>query len=84
VENALIQLGKQLEKEKDGIDETNAFILNFKRFKSIHNLTREVLIELVNNIYVHEGGGIEIDFKFKDAYEQVAEYIENNKDALSA
>jgi hypothetical protein len=79
IDKALVKLNDELEKEKSGIDGTNAFILNFKKFKAMTVLTREILVELVNNIYVHEGGGIDIDFKFGDAFAQAAEYIENNR-----
>ena len=39
-----------------------------------------MLVELIDEIRVHEGNKIEIDLKFKDAYKQVIEYIELNKD----
>ena len=38
-----------------------------------------MLTELVEEIFVHEGGHIEIVFKFYDVYLQVIEYIELNK-----
>ena len=37
---------------------------------------------LVEEIFVHEGGDVEIVFKFKDAYQQALEYIELNKDII--
>jgi len=79
IDSTLVKLKEELEKEKNGVDGTNAFILNFKKYRNIELLTRDILIELVNNIYVHEGGGIDIEFKFSDAYEQALEYIETNK-----
>ena len=36
------------------------------------------ITELVEEIFVHEGGDIEVVFKFQDAYAQVVEYIELN------
>ena len=38
-------------------------------------LTREVIVELIDMIYVHEGGKITIKFKFSDAYAAVQDYI---------
>ncbi|MCL2675990.1 MAG: DUF4368 domain-containing protein, partial [Firmicutes bacterium] len=79
IDNTLVKLREKQEKEKDGITGINLFVCNFKKYKNIGSLTREVLVELVNNIYVHEGGGLEIDFRFKDAYEQALEYIGANR-----
>ena len=40
------------------------------------------LVELVDKIYIHEGGKITIKFKFEDAYEQVFEFINLNYEAI--
>jgi hypothetical protein len=50
-------------------------VAQYLRFEK---LTREMLIELVDCVYVHEGGGITIHFKFADEFEQAAEYVEQN------
>lgn len=63
-----------------GISDENDFIAHFKKYGNFESLTRAMLVELVDEIRVHEGGVIEIDLKFKDAYKQVIEYIELNKD----
>ena len=66
---------------EEGVYGENDFIQSFKKYRNIQKLTREVLVELVNNIYVHEGGGITIDLKYKDAFEDAMRYIEENKGA---
>ena len=63
-----------------GIGDNNDFIAHFKKYGNFEKLTRPMLIELVDEIRVHEGNKIEIDLKFKDAYKQVIEYIELNKE----
>lgn len=70
-------------REKEGIDGSNDFIKNFLKFKGFKKLTREIIIALVKDIIVFEGGGIEIKFNFQDAFERGQEYIEANKDALA-
>ena len=42
----------------NGIDTENPFLVAFKKFENIDKLTREVLIELVDHIKVHENGNI--------------------------
>ncbi|MCL2797430.1 MAG: recombinase family protein [Firmicutes bacterium] len=79
IDTTLQKLREELEREKGGVDGSNTFIENFKRFRNLRTLSREVLVELVNNIYVHEGGGLDIDFRFRDTYAQALEYIDLNK-----
>lgn len=38
-----------------------------------------MLIALIDVIYVHEGGGLEIVFKFQDAFKRAVDYINANK-----
>ena len=61
------------------VTEENEFVAHFKKYGNIEILTRPLLTELVEEIFVHEGGDIEVVFKFQDAYAQVVEYIELNK-----
>ena len=48
----------------------------------METLTRDLLVTLVDTIYVYEGGDIHIDFKFKSPFFMAKEYIENNMDTL--
>lgn len=57
----------------------NDFIAHFKQYGKIDKLTRPILTELVDSILVHTDGNITINFKFKDAYEQIVDYIEDTK-----
>ncbi len=76
-------LTKVLEQEKEGIDGTNDFIKNFVKFKHVDKLTRELLIALVDIIFVYEGGGVEIVFKFQDAFQRAADYINTNRNLIA-
>lgn len=73
---------EQAELEK-GVDTGNPFLTAFSKYENIDRLTREILIELVDHIKVHEGGDISIRFKFADEYRRVAEYIEVNTPAAA-
>jgi len=55
---------------ENGIDTENPFLAAFMKFENIDKLTREVLIELVDHIKVHENGNISVKLKFAD---QIAE-----------
>ncbi len=63
---------------QNGVDETNSFLTQFVQYRSLQKLTREAVVELIDMIYVHEGGGITIQFKFSDAYAAAKEYIRDH------
>lgn len=67
---------------EDGQDSSNEFIQKFLQYRNVETLTRDLLITLVDTIYVYEGGDIHIDFKFQSPFLMAKEYIENNKDTL--
>ena len=78
----IASLNKSAEKFKNGITDENDFVSHFKKYGNIESLTRPLLTELVQEIFVHEGGDIEVVFKFKDAYAEAVEYIELNKQLI--
>ena len=73
-----LQLG-QLEK---GMDSTNEYIENFIKYQNVKELTRDLVVSLIENIYVFEGGDIHIDFKFQNPFLMAKEFIENNAEVL--
>ena len=61
-----------------GVNTENPFIEAFKQHRNVSELDRELLIELVDNILVYEGGRIDIRFKFPDELKKLQEYIAEN------
>lgn len=66
------------EELQNGITAESPFLVVFKKFENIEKLTREVLVELVDHIKVHENGNISVKFKVADQLRRVMEYIEIN------
>ena len=60
-------------------DPNNHWIDEFKKNKSIKKLNRKILISLVKNIYIKEGGNIKIEFKYNDEFEKVIEYLKSHE-----
>ncbi len=58
-------------------DKQNGFIEHFKRYGNIRELTRPLLIELVEQIAVHEDGTLDITFRFQDELKNVQHLIGN-------
>ena len=68
-------LQTRIDEVQNGVNETNSFLSQFVKYRNLQTLTREVIVELIDMIYVHEGGKITIKFKFSDAYAAVQDYI---------
>ena len=74
------QMQSELRENDNGVNGSNPFLSAFVKHRNLDRLTREALVELVDVIYVHEGGELTIHFRFADAFEQAAEYIEQNRE----
>ena len=75
LDTRLASLQTRIDEAQNGVDETNSFLSQFVKYRSLQTLTREVVVELIDMIYVHEGGKITIKFKFSDAYAAAQDYI---------
>lgn len=71
----LTALQTQIDETQSQTDGANSFVAQFLRHRNLQKLTREVVTELIDEILVHEGGGITIQFKFADAYAAAKDYI---------
>ena len=78
LDEKIAALTQSADQFKEGITEENEFVAHFKKYDKVERLSRPMLTELVQEIFVHEGGNIEIVYNFSDAYQQVVEYIELN------
>ena len=70
---------KTIETEKSTQINQSDFIKKFTQFGKIDKLNRTILCELVDSILVHKNGGITINFKFMDVYEQLVDYLNETK-----
>ena len=48
------------------------WVKKFKEDKKITELSREIMLELIDYIYIYEDGNIKIKFKFRDEFKSVA------------
>ena len=75
LDTRIAALQARIDEVQNGVNETNSFLSQFIKYRNLQTLTREVIVELIDMIYVHEGGKITIKFKFSDAYAAVQDYI---------
>jgi hypothetical protein len=65
----------------EGIGQENAFLSHFRKYGTIRELTRPMLVELVKEIRVYNGSRLEITLNFQDEYAKLAGYLEMNREA---
>lgn len=75
-----IKLTKEKIEEQENGMENNSFIESFKKLGNIEKLTRALVVDLIEEILVHEDSRITVRLKCKDAFEQATEYIKINKE----
>lgn len=74
--NQIIEnLHEEITKLEKVTNNENPFITNFAKYKNINELSRELLLELIDIIIIHEGGNITIRFKFADEFKRIIDYI---------
>lgn len=76
----LNRLSAEREQMKNGVDNEHPALVAFMRYQNIDALSRDILIELVDQITVYENGNIKVRFKFADELRRIAEYIKINTD----
>lgn len=68
---------------KERINSEDPYLTTFLKHKNIQSLSRGIIVDLIDCVYVHEGGAITIDFKFADQHKRIVEYIENAHENLT-
>ena len=78
----------RLESERDlmaqGITSDDPLLSTFLKYRNVQSLSRALLVDLVDMIYVHDDGEIEIVFNFADQFHRIMEFIENNGQSIES
>lgn len=64
---------------QQGITAQNPCLETFLKYRNIQKLDRNLITELVKDIYVHADKSITIEFAFKDEYKRILDFIEANR-----
>lgn len=82
LESAIQKIESERQFMSQGVTSENSYFKGFLQHKNVTELTREVLVELVDSIAVHEDRSVEINFSFQDQFQRINEFIENNQQSL--
>lgn len=76
LEEAIAHIEEEIARYRDSAGADNQFIAHFLKHQNLDSLTREVIVELIEMIYVHEGGTITVEFKYQDEYQRLLDLLE--------
>lgn len=82
LDETIRNLENTVKQYESGVDGENAFLANFRKYGTVTELTRPMLLELVKEIRVYDENRVEIELNFRDEYSQLLEYLEMNKNAI--
>lgn len=84
LEQTLTKLYEEQREAEKGVDSDNPYLTTFTQFQNVDRLTREILNELVDTIYIFEDNRISIKFRFADEFARVCEFVGLNLPQESA
>ena len=76
--DVLARLNAERAELANGLKSEHPALVAFTKHQNIDQLSRELLVELIDHIKVYENGNISVRFKFADEFRRIAEYIEIN------
>ena len=76
--DVLARLNAERAELANGVKSGHPALVAFTKHQNIDQLSRELLVELIDHIKVYENGNISVRFKFADEFRRIAEYIEIN------
>ena len=82
LDTSISQLQQTLDQYAGGMVQENAFLSSFQRYHNFTELNRAMLVELVKEIRIFEGGRLEIVLNFQDELKALTDYLDMNRDAL--
>ena len=76
--DVLARLNAERAELANGVKSEHPALVAFTKHQNIDQLSRELLVELIDHIKVYENGNISVRFKFADEFRRIAECIEIN------
>ena len=60
--------------EEEQLNTNKEIFKEIKQYEKIERLNKQIIDDLINNIYANEDGSIEIEFKFQDEYKRLMKF----------
>lgn len=79
IEAMIDKLKLEADISSKGVGINDPYLKTFLKYGNIKELSRGILVELIDTIYVHENNKITVKFNFEDQHQRILEFIENNR-----
>ena len=84
LDSSIGKLRQTAEQYAAGMGRENAFLAHFKKYHNFTELNRPMLVELVREIRIYEGGRLELVLNFQDELKALTDYLEMNQGILGS
>lgn len=79
---AIAELNKSKINIEAGISEHQCWLEQFAKFKNVNLITREVIVSLVEKIYIYEENEVEVVFNYRDEFKDIVSFLEKHQNGL--
>ena len=79
IQSAINSLNKELSDTERVIEQKDIYLDMFIKHKGFDKLNRDILLDLVKQIYVYENKDVKIEFTFEDEYKNLIAFLEEGK-----
>ena len=73
---AIEKLNKEKREILDGVSKQQSWVEQFRQYENVTELTRPMVIHLIERINIFEESNIEIVFRYRDEYKELCTYLE--------
>lgn len=78
-EAALIRLRDEYAKEEETSSINTSWIQEFKKFHGVTELTRELVVTLIDKIFIYEDKRVKIEFNYRNEFEFISTLLQERK-----
>lgn len=79
IQSIIKNLDKELANTKKVVEQKDQYLEKFIKHKGFDQLNRDILVDLVQQIYVYENKDVRIKFTFEDEYKNLIAFLEEGK-----
>ena len=79
---AIAELNKSKINIEAGVSDHQCWLEQFERFKNVNKITREVIVSLVEKIYIYEENKVEVVFNYRDEFRGIVNFLEKHQNKL--
>lgn len=80
----IMRLSSERNSVMGGLTEQQGWLSQFRQYENITELTRRVVVSLIDRVFVHEDKGIEVSLMHKDQFDAIAEFLDAQREQEAA